>query len=98
MSFKAILLPSLSALALLSGPAWAAAADKSTPEQTPSQERCQAGAKTPDQDNLSDKLDDCSGVLRPSVGIDPGIKAPAPDPNPGTTPVIRPDTSTVQPK
>ena len=30
------------------------------------------------------------GVIRPPAGVDPGIRAPAPNPNPGTTPVIPP--------
>ncbi|MEF2074561.1 hypothetical protein [Consotaella aegiceratis] len=40
--------------------------------------------------SLSDRLADCGGVLRPPGGTDPGIRAPAPDPDPGTTPVIPP--------
>ena len=39
---------------------------------------------------LSEKLDQSKGVLRPPTGIDPGIQAPAPEPNPQTTPVIPP--------
>lgn len=31
-----------------------------------------------------------AGVVRPPAGIDPGIGAPAPMPNPRTTPVIPP--------
>lgn len=31
-----------------------------------------------------------AGVVRPPVGVDPGIQAPVPVPNPGTTPVIPP--------
>jgi hypothetical protein len=30
------------------------------------------------------------GVVRPPVGVDPGIHAPVPDPTPRTTPVIPP--------
>lgn len=52
---------------------------------------------------LSDKLEKTGGVIKPPTGIDPGITAPAPVPNPGTTPVIPPPGSpggnpTVQPK
>jgi hypothetical protein len=52
---------------------------------------------------LSEKLEKSDGVIKPSTNIDPGIAAPAPVPNPGTTPVIPPPGSpggnpTVQPK
>jgi len=40
--------------------------------------------------SLSQKLDASDGVINPPRGIDPGIKKPAPDPNPNATPVIRP--------
>lgn len=33
---------------------------------------------------------DCGEVIVPSPGIDPDIHAPAPEPTPGTTPVIPP--------
>lgn len=59
---------------------------------------CQPGLRSPDQATLSDKLADCNGVLRPAVGMDPEIKVQAPDPHPGTTPVIRPNLQHVQPK
>jgi hypothetical protein len=52
---------------------------------------------------LSDKLEESGGVITPPAGVDPGISAPAPVPNPGTTPVITPPGSpggnqSVQPK
>jgi hypothetical protein len=52
---------------------------------------------------LSDKLERSNGVIRPPGNVDPGINAPAPVPNPGTTPVIPPPGSpggdpTVRPK
>jgi hypothetical protein len=64
---------------------------------------CSAGRETPNQDSgtqqtLSDKLSDCNGVLRPSVGIDRGIHVEAPDPHGGTMPVIRPDRNEPTPK
>ena len=52
---------------------------------------CAPETRVPGQETLSDKLDDCSGVLRPSVGMDPKINVPAPDPHPGDMPIIRPD-------
>jgi len=52
---------------------------------------------------LSDKLERSNGVIRPPGDVDPGIASPAPVPNPGTTPVIRPPGSpggdpSIQPK
>lgn len=41
-------------------------------------------------DSLSQRLDQTNSVIRPPSGVDPDIAAPAPDPNPGTTPVIPP--------
>jgi hypothetical protein len=42
---------------------------------------------------LSEKLEATDGVIRPPANIDPEITAPAPVPNPGTTPVIPPPGS-----
>jgi len=42
---------------------------------------------------LSDKLEKSDGVITPNSNMDPGIVAPAPVPNPGTTPVIPPPGS-----
>ncbi|MBF9197136.1 hypothetical protein [Microvirga terrestris] len=39
---------------------------------------------------LSDKLEQTDGVIRPPETATPDITVPAPVPNPGTTPVIRP--------
>ncbi|MEX6508490.1 hypothetical protein [Jiella sp. M17.18] len=47
---------------------------------------------------LSNKLSDCSGVLSPPSTSDPGIQAPAPDPEPNTTPVIPPNAVPDQPQ
>ena len=47
---------------------------------------------------LSDKLEATDGVIRPPGNIDPQITVPAPVPNPGTTPVIPPPGSPVDPK
>ncbi len=43
----------------------------------------------PDQP-LSEQLNQSKGVLHPPRNVDPEIQAPAPDPNPNTTPVIPP--------
>jgi hypothetical protein len=59
---------------------------------------CAPTTDPPGQDSLSDKLADCRGVLRPSVGMDRDIYAPAPDPTPNSTPVIRPPITEAVPK
>jgi|tagenome__1003787_1003787.scaffolds.fasta_scaffold20532701_1 hypothetical protein len=59
---------------------------------------CGAGNPATGQETLSDKLSDCGGVLRPSVGMDNEIHAPAPDPTPGTTPVVPPPSTDAVPK
>jgi hypothetical protein len=56
----------------------------------------------PDQ-SLSEQLDENKGVIEPPPVGDAGIHAPAPDPTPGTTPVIPPPGTpggdpSVQPK
>ena len=68
----------------------------SAPKESP--HPCAPASGTSDQSDLSDKLADCSGVLIPPGSIDQGIKAQAPDPDPGTTPVIRPPTGEAEPK
>jgi hypothetical protein len=40
--------------------------------------------------SLSQKLDASGGVIKPSMDVDPGITKIAPNPNPNSTPVIRP--------
>ena len=52
---------------------------------------------------LSEKLEATEGVIRPPPNIAPDMTVPAPDPNPGTTPVIPPPGSpggnqAIQPK
>ncbi len=42
---------------------------------------------------LSDKLEQSDGVIRPPANASPDITVPAPVPDPGTTPVIRPPGS-----
>ena len=67
-------------------------------ESTKTVHPCRPGHRSAQQHSLADKLDDCNGVLRPSAGMDPDIRVPAPDPHPGTTPVIRPNTKAIVPK
>ena len=52
---------------------------------------------------LSEKLQATDGVIRPPSNIAPDMTVPAPEPNPGTTPVIPPPGSpggdqSIQPK
>lgn len=54
-----------------------------------------------DDKTLSEQLDEDKGVIEPPDVGDAEIYVPAPDPDPGTTPVIPPpaaDDPTVQPK
>jgi hypothetical protein len=39
---------------------------------------------------LSQKLNETNGVIRPEGNVDPGIRKPAPVPDPHSTPVIPP--------
>lgn len=48
------------------------------------------GAPEKEGRSLSDKLDEGGGVIKPPLGMDPGIIAPAPVPHPNSTPVIPP--------
>jgi hypothetical protein len=47
-------------------------------------------AATGSTNTLSEKLEQTDGVIRPPETATPDITVPAPVPNPGTTPVIRP--------
>ena len=59
------------------------------PKAAPQDPRATAQDKRPGE-TLSERLDRNSGVIHPPAGTDPGIAVPAPDPNPGSTPVIPP--------
>jgi hypothetical protein len=50
-------------------------------------------AETGSTNNLSEKLEQSNGVIRPPADASPDITVPAPVPEPGTTPVIRPPGS-----
>jgi hypothetical protein len=67
--------------------AWPYAALAERAEQPKSETEGQAPRS---QEDLSKRLDRTDGVIRPPDAIDPDIHAPAPQPNPGTTPVIPP--------
>ncbi|BCG79478.1 hypothetical protein [Mesorhizobium sp. 113-3-3] len=53
------------------------------------------GKQQPDSGNLTEKLNDCGGVLKPPATGDQGMAAPAPDE--GKTPVIKPGEVPPQP-
>ncbi len=48
------------------------------------------GSTTGKSGTLSEQLNKSEGVIKPPPGIDPDMKVPAPDPNPGSTIVIPP--------
>jgi hypothetical protein len=50
-------------------------------------------SETGSTNSLSDKLEQSDGVIRPPANASPDITVPAPVPDPGTTPVIRPPGS-----
>jgi hypothetical protein len=50
-------------------------------------------SETGSTNSLSDKLEQSDGVIRPPANASPDIIVPAPVPDPGTTPVIRPPGS-----
>ena len=60
--------------------------------QTPP-DRVRPSADAPPADSsLSDKLSRSDGVIKPSGNAAPGMVVTPPDPNPGSMPVIRPNT------
>ncbi|MER9140334.1 hypothetical protein [Mesorhizobium sp. M0047] len=83
----------------LAAPA-AAQTDQQNDSTVPQADKCRAqpeqGAKQqPDSGNLTEKLSDCGGVLKPPPTGDQGMAAPAPDE--GKTPVIKPGEVPPQP-
>lgn len=96
-----LLVPAFLALGLLAsaGPAAAQTTDPAPPAvddpntiPAPPQPACadEATGEPEPCDTLSEQLDATGGVITPPTGVDPDITAPAPDPTPGTTPVIPP--------
>jgi len=71
-----------------------AASRPAAPETNGIPEANSPDSKTPESggstDNLSDKLDRSSGVIRPPGGVDPGIAQSPPPAGPRSTPVIPP--------
>ncbi|MBZ9670743.1 hypothetical protein LB543_13835 [Mesorhizobium sp. ESP7-2] len=73
-----------------------------TVQQAPDQQadKCRAqtdqgGKQQPGGGGLSEKLNDCGGVLKPPATGDQGMAAPAPDE--GKTPIIKPGEVPPQP-
>ena len=83
----------------LAAPA-AAQTDPQQDSQPPQADKCRAqtgqgGKQQPAGGDLTNKLSDCGGVLKPPATGDQGMTAPAPDE--GKTPVIKPGEVPVQP-
>jgi hypothetical protein len=84
-------------LALAAGPVLAQTAPGApgSNQAIPEKEAPPLTQTQPDSDvksgrSLSQKLDASGGVSKPPSGVDPEISKPAPDPNPNSTPVIKP--------
>jgi len=95
MHWKTTLL--FAACIVLSGPALAQTApgvpgsNATIPEkQAAPSPPAEAGSDVKSGRSLSQKLDASGGVIKPPSDIDPGIKKPAPVPEPNSTPVITP--------
>ncbi len=65
----------------------------SIPEKIAPEEPSSTGSTGGSGATLSEKLERSDGVIRPPGGVAPDMTVPAPVPNPGTTPVIRPPGS-----
>ena len=102
---RSVLLGAVAGLLLTGGVLGGCAAVSAQPAPAPRQEppgpppagqvpADRLGADIPSADGGSERrpgpVAPGGGVIRPPAGVDPGIRAPAPNPNPGTTPVIPP--------
>lgn len=76
----------------LAVPAAAQTDQQGTNNPTPQADKCRIqpdqGKQQPESGNLTEKLNDCGGVLKPPATGDQGMATPAPDE--GKTPVIKP--------
>lgn len=98
---------SIAVVACLSVPALAQTGGGTTPQPSPAEPEQTIPEKvappgdaipapapgTAQGESLSNQLQRNDGVIKPRPGIDPDIYVPAPNPNPGTTPVIPPPGS-----
>ncbi|TPK13747.1 hypothetical protein FJ872_20190 [Mesorhizobium sp. B2-5-9] len=94
---KSLVIASCAAMLALALPAAAQTAQQSPNQQA---DKCRAqtdqgGKQQPGSGDLSEKLNDCGGVLKPPPTGDQGMAAPAPDE--GKTPVIKPGEVPPQP-
>ena len=80
-------------------PAAAQAGQQQGTNPTPQVDKCRVqpdqGKQQPDSGDLTEKLNDCGGVLKPPATGDQGMATPAPDE--GKTPVIKPGEVPPQP-
>lgn len=79
-----------------------ATAQQQDDSQAPQADKCRVQTEQdakqkqqPGSDNLTEKLNDCGGVLKPPATGDQGMAAPAPDE--GKMPVIKPGQVPAQP-
>ncbi|MER9167676.1 hypothetical protein NKI12_09870 [Mesorhizobium australicum] len=94
---KSLAIASCAAMLALALPAAAQTAQQSPNQQA---DKCRAqtdqgGKQQPGNGDLSEKLSDCGGVLKPPPTGDQGMAAPAPDE--GKTPIIKPGEVPPQP-
>ena len=74
----------------------ASSSTQTIPEKDRSHPQHMPKAETPRDNNvttgrgISEQLDKNKGLIKPPKGIDPGIKKPAPVPNPDNMPVVPP--------
>lgn len=94
MTYRKASATAATALILLMTPAAAqtTAAPDQPVETVPTRPECTADNpnRPADCDNLSRELDETGGVITPPATADGDIRVPAPDPDPGNMPVIRP--------
>ncbi|UCI22426.1 hypothetical protein FJ970_14395 [Mesorhizobium sp. B2-1-8] len=94
---KPLAIASCAAMLALAVPAMAQTAQQAPDQQA---DKCRAqtdqgGKQQPGGGGLSEKLNDCGGVLKPPATGDQGMAAPAPDE--GKTPIIKPGEVPPQP-
>ena len=95
---KPLAIPSLM-LALAMPAAAQTDQQQGTNNPAPQADKCRMqpdqGKQQPESGNLTEKLNDCGGVLKPPATGDQGMATPAPDE--GKTPVIKPGQVPPQP-
>lgn len=91
----------LSSAALAQTPVQPQPTDPNMPSrQNTVPEKIEPGSTGATGGTLSERLNRTDGVITPPSNINPGMSVPAPVPDPGTTPVIKPGETTggAQPK